>query len=130
MQCAKCSAQEFERFPAERQTFLWKGSFPVQIMVPLTLTRCSVCETLLRPKSEIHLIERAIQRSIPMYFRSMLRQLEKHGLHFDAISRRAKIGKRALKAYFEDSSTEPDPEHYRRVIKLNKDMTRKAQAIA
>lgn len=126
MQCAKCSSQEFERFPAERQTFLWQGMYQVQIMVPLTLTRCSRCETLLRPKSEIYLIERAIRSSIPIYFQSLIRKLERQGLGFDAICRRAKIGKRTLKKYLEDKSLDPEPDHYGRVLKLSKDMDRKA----
>ncbi|SMF81185.1 hypothetical protein [Pseudobacteriovorax antillogorgiicola] len=124
MRCSKCTNDRFELFPAERQSFLWRGSFHVEIMVPLTLSRCESCHTLQRSRREIPLIERAIERSVPLYFHSMLQKLERWGLTRDAISRRSKLGKKTLNQYFDNRHQSPEPEDYRRVLRLVKAMER------
>ena len=80
---------------------------------------------LIRPKSEIHLIERAKNAQFLFIFIGFF-GIQKHGLTWDSISRRAKVGKTVLEHYRKNAEIEPDPEHYGKLLRLSKEIDRKA----
>ena len=94
--CFKCGSDRFEYFPAEGEMFLWKSRYPVKMRSPLSLKRCSKCETLQISETQKKQVELAIENSVPLNFRSHISTLERLGFSLKKIADESKLSIRKL----------------------------------
>ena len=122
--CFKCRGDRFEYFPAEGEMFLWKSCYPVRMVSPLSLKRCSDCHALQISEAQKKQVEIAIENSVPLNFKSDVRKLERLGLSRKKISEESKLSLRKIEKIMKNEAYVDEKDF----VKLLKYMNKRSKA--